>query len=522
MIRGDEESEHSVASAIVLAVLLTAGVLAGCGPAEVAEGPPPVRPIKMVEIGDALSTVNRQYPGRIAPALEAQLGFEVAGRIISFPVDEGQYVRQGQVLARLDPSDYEAQLDAAQADVKAAEADFERFRALLDKNAVSERDFQSRERNFEVAQSRLKIAEKKVADTRLTAHFSGRVARKLVDDYQNVQAKQPVAAVAGRIATPDQGGRAEADVTLGVPGGPGALEAWVTVTAYPDRAFEAEVAELSTAADPVTRTFEATLSFTPDDDVNVMPGMTARVSIAASWRRGAGVPASPVPAVCVATADDGAAYVWKVDPETLEVSRAIVEVGELTGANIVVRSGLSSGDLIAASGVHHLRQGMKVRRLGMNLAEFSINNRTVTLVLSAVLLFAGYQAFNGMSRLEDPEFTIKDALVITPVPRGFGGGGGRGGHRRDRNRRAEARPAQGDRVEIRPWTVHRHRDHPGQVRQLVAAPGLGRAAAQGRRRPEQPAAGRRRPRSSSTTTATCSGSSVSSTVRSTTTPSSRR
>ena len=66
MIRGTRESEPPAVGAIVLAVLLTAGVLAGCGPAEVAEGPPPVRPIKMVEIGDALSTVNREYPGRIA------------------------------------------------------------------------------------------------------------------------------------------------------------------------------------------------------------------------------------------------------------------------------------------------------------------------------------------------------------------------------------------------------------------------------------------------------------------------
>ena len=362
MIQRSGQHIFSTGPAAALALLVVAGSLAGCGPAEVAEGPPPVRPIKMVEIGDALSTVNRQYPGRIAPALEAQLGFEVAGRIISFPVDEGQYVRQGQVLARLDPSDYQAQLDAAQADVKAAEADFERYRALLDKNAVSERDFQSRERNFEVTQSRLKIAEKKVADTRLTAHFSGRVARKLVDEYQNIQAKQPVVLLQDESQLQIKVDVPEADATLSVPGGPGALEAWVTVIAYPDRAFEAEVAELSTAADPVTRTFEATLSFTPDDDVNVMPGMTARVSIAA---RGAvsGSAGFAVPAVCVGTADDGAAYVWKVDPETLEVSRAIVEVGELTGANIVVRSGLSIGDLIAASGVHHLRQGMNVRRL---------------------------------------------------------------------------------------------------------------------------------------------------------------
>jgi multidrug efflux pump subunit AcrB len=52
----------------------------------------------------------------------------------------------------------------------------------------------------------------------------------------------------------------------------------------------------------------------------------------------------------------------------------------------------------------------------MNLAELSISKRTVTLVLTVVMIGGGIQAFNGMSRLEDPEFTIKDALVITPYP----------------------------------------------------------------------------------------------------------
>jgi len=52
----------------------------------------------------------------------------------------------------------------------------------------------------------------------------------------------------------------------------------------------------------------------------------------------------------------------------------------------------------------------------MNLAELSISKRTVTLVLTVVMIGGGIQAFNSMSRLEDPEFTIKDALVITPYP----------------------------------------------------------------------------------------------------------
>ena len=52
----------------------------------------------------------------------------------------------------------------------------------------------------------------------------------------------------------------------------------------------------------------------------------------------------------------------------------------------------------------------------MNLAEFSIRNRTTVLVLTAVLLFGGALSFNRLSWLEDPEFTIKEALVFTPYP----------------------------------------------------------------------------------------------------------
>ncbi len=362
MIRRGKEFLLAPVWPVALGFWIAAGSLAGCAPEEGVEAPPAVRPIKMVEIGAAVTAVNRQYPGRVAAKLEAELGFEVAGRISSFPVNEGQQVRQGQVLARLEPSDYEAQVAAARADLRAAEADFERFRELLEKNAVSERDFQSRQRNFEVAQAHLQIAEKALADTRLTAHFAGRVARKLVDDFQNVRAKQAVLLLQDESNLEIKVDVPEADLALGDPDRRSELEPWVSVTAFPGRSFPAQISEVSTAADPVTRTFEATFAFKPDDDVRVLPGMTARVSLSVE-RAADDSPGFAVPSQSVATGDDGGHYVWRVDPQTLEVSRVAVEVGELTGAEVMVPSGLTRGDLIAVSGVHHLREGMKVRRM---------------------------------------------------------------------------------------------------------------------------------------------------------------
>ena len=52
----------------------------------------------------------------------------------------------------------------------------------------------------------------------------------------------------------------------------------------------------------------------------------------------------------------------------------------------------------------------------MNLTDFSLRNRTLVIVLTVAALYAGFQSFNSLPRLEDPEFTIKEALVITPYP----------------------------------------------------------------------------------------------------------
>ena len=83
----------------------------GCGE----EPAPPAlaaRPVKIVELGSDGTSAAREYPGEISPATNAQVGFEVPGKVIEFPVREGQEVAEGEVLAKLDPRDYDAALDA--------------------------------------------------------------------------------------------------------------------------------------------------------------------------------------------------------------------------------------------------------------------------------------------------------------------------------------------------------------------------------------------------------------------------
>ena len=143
------------------------------------------------------------------------------------------------------------------------------------------------------------------------------------------------------------------------------LEPRVTLTSLPGRSLPAQVKEIAATADPATRTFEARLTFDAPKDANVRPGMTATVTISVPSNTGSTSTSSrfAIPASAALADENGKAYVWKVDVDAMVVSRAPVVLGDLSGSDVRVESGLANGDTIAISGVHQLREGMKVRRL---------------------------------------------------------------------------------------------------------------------------------------------------------------
>jgi RND family efflux transporter MFP subunit len=347
--------------------LLTLAI--ACGGEEQAEEAPVARPVRMFTLGSGgVSEGTLEYPGVLSTTQSAELAFEVPGRIVEFPVDEGQDVQQGQVLASLDARDYEASRDAAAASMNAAKAEYDRYRDLYASNAVSQQELEIKRRNYELSEARNRTAEKALADTGLRAPFSGVVARKLVEDFENVQAKQSV------LVLQDESGM---EVTINVPerdfvlARPGlTLEErtartnpHVELSSLPGRSFPAALTEFATAADPVTRTYALTLAFDPPSDVAVRSGMTARVIVTVPADMAGEVAVFAVPADAVIADEGGNPLVWLVDEASMTVSRAPVVLGELSGTDVEIVSGLASGDVIAVSGVHNLRDGMLVRRL---------------------------------------------------------------------------------------------------------------------------------------------------------------
>ncbi|HEY5647418.1 MAG TPA: efflux RND transporter periplasmic adaptor subunit, partial [Pseudomonadales bacterium] len=158
------------------------------------EQTPVVRPVKVHTLGKPDAASRREYPGSIRAFQHADMGFEVGGRITEFYVSEGDDVVQGEVLARLDARDYEANLKASQANLRKAEADLRRSQNIYkeDPGAISTETIDTHQRAVDVAKANLAVSQKALDDTKLRAPFSGRMARKLVEDFQNVTAKEPV------------------------------------------------------------------------------------------------------------------------------------------------------------------------------------------------------------------------------------------------------------------------------------------------------------------------------------------
>lgn len=355
-------------SSVRLCAAIAAVALLG-GPVGCSQEPPAkkevVRPIKMLTVGSSAGN-TREYPGRLRAAQQADMAFEVPGRIIEWVFKEGDRVRMGEVLARLDPSDYQNTLEQSQAMERNRRTYLSRIAQAHKTGAVSDQDLNDAQAQLDVAAAETKISQKALNDTQLRAPFDGLMSRKLVEDYANVQAKQPVLIFEDpsymeiKVSVPerDLAGRRDqeqdrASITQ-------RIKPEVEVTALRGKKFPAQLKELATTADPTTRTFEATFSFQPGEEINVLPGMTAKVIVHPSGGIGVASDVS-IPATAAAADEDGNPSVWIVDPETSTVSRRPVTLGPMAEASVVITEGLNDGDTVAISGVTQLRPGMKVR-----------------------------------------------------------------------------------------------------------------------------------------------------------------
>jgi RND family efflux transporter MFP subunit len=352
-------------------LVLVAGMLTACDNNPESDVEEVVRPVKLMTIDIGGNGKTREYPGTVSATQSVELGFEVAGKIVELPISDGLAVNKGTLLGKLDESDFLAARELAEANRKAADSAYERAKRIFEQGAGSQAEVDRTLRDIDVARQELTKAQKALNDTVLKAPFSGMVSRKIADNFQNVQAKQSILLLEDISSLELDVNVPEQDFSGLTPGlslkqRTERVRPEIHVSSIANRSFKARLISFETSADPVTRTYRATFAFENPDDIHVLPGMTAKavLNVPPGKSSATGSLGLLIPATAVVTDIDGSAYVWKFDPGSSQVSKAIVTIGDMSGDNIRVLSGLHGGDQIATAGAAHLHEGMKVRPLG--------------------------------------------------------------------------------------------------------------------------------------------------------------
>jgi RND family efflux transporter MFP subunit len=350
---------RSILTGTLILFSFNAALLGGCREAAPPPSPEVSRPVAILEIAGIASISGLRFPGRVQATRRAELAFNVPGRIVEFPAEEGDNLSAGTLIARLDPAIFETRLSAARAEFDKARADYDRVREIWDKSqAVARAEVDQRRTAMEVARSSFAAAKRDAEDTRLTAPFDGVVARRHVENFQNVQAKEPIVS----LQNVD-----ELEIVIHVPerimrSEPRRAAGYAQFDDIPGRRFPVSLKSYSTEADPQTQTYEVVLRLTRPQDVTILPGMSAEVLPGDAPDNEA--PSSvAIPLNAVAAGPDGTPRVWVVDPDTDRVAARAVSVGAVQGSDIIVLDGLRIGERIVTAGLGHLREGMWVRPL---------------------------------------------------------------------------------------------------------------------------------------------------------------
>ena len=338
----------------------------------------PPKKVKAIKLGGVSDLAERSFPGRARAAQQSNLSFRVSGPLVELPINVGDEVTRGDLLARIDPTDFESRVAAVRGELTSAvaardlaEAEFNRAADIKQKNPdlISDSEYDQRLGRRDTAraqvtalESALKLAQDDLAYTYLLAPYDGVISATYVENFENVLAKRPIARLLDTDAI---------EVVIDVPERqigylPYLVSATVTFDAAPGVALEAMVKEVGSEASAVTRTYPVTLIMDQPDDADIRPGMAANARVVGRLPQTAGEVGMNIPATALFNKGEDGSFVYVVDESSMTLVQKPVEVSMLSGTGVIVKSGLSSGEWLVIAGVNSVSEGQEVRILDAN------------------------------------------------------------------------------------------------------------------------------------------------------------
>jgi len=341
-------------SALLPLILVLAA--AGCGVPDAPAAAPP----KIEEVPVRVAPVLRERvarpvhaSGRVGHAAETRLSFKVGGVIARILVDDGARVKRGQVLARLDPREIDAQLSSAESARVKAERDLERARVLRREDVVAGEVLENATTAAEVARATADAARFNRRFSEIRAPADGIVLSRLVEPGEVVGPGTPVLLVGagggdGRVV---RIGVADRDVVRLAVGDAATLQ----LDALPGRTLAGAVDEIAPAATPATGAFEVTVRITGEVGQKsalapLASGLVARVDI----RPSATEPVVTVPLAALVEADGARGRVFALAADRRRVLPRQVEIAFLVGDRVALAGGLDGVREVVSDGAPYL------------------------------------------------------------------------------------------------------------------------------------------------------------------------
>lgn len=325
----------------------------GCSPAKSEQQKLSTKPVKLYEIPSIISHSYDSFWAEVDAGNRAQLSFQVPGVIDKLEVRDGQSIKKGQLLASLDPTDYQLAVNASQAQYDLAQTRYLRNKQLYSKKLISTDTLDRSETDYKAAHANLEEAKTDLDYTLLKAPFSGVISLSFVKAHQFVAAKRAIL----NIINNDQ-----LDITISIPVpyvdriGLNTLKNknfMVVFDLYSEMIVPAKFKEMSTRADADTNSYSATMSLLRPTDINILTGMTGQVLVSSSIQTAA----IKLPNEAWIDKQVGKGKVWRYDPQNSTVKAIEVKLNNSGG----ITDGLTEGDLVVIAGAASLKEGQTVR-----------------------------------------------------------------------------------------------------------------------------------------------------------------
>ena len=339
---------------LLLAAFGVSSFITSCG--EQVKDTASIKTVKTDTVRMEGSQTLLQYPGKVKASEDISLAFRVSGTIRSIKVEDGQAVKAGQLLAELDPTDYQIQLDATEAQYKQVKSEAERVIALYNDGGTTPVAYDKAIYGLKQITALYEHHKDELAYTKLYAPFNGYIQKHLFKAHETVGAGMPVLSMVGQ-------GVPEVEINL-----PAAEyirreqfgNYQCTFDIYPGKVYPLQLRGITHKAN-ANQLYTMRLQLKTEGLPMPSAGMNTMVSI----RLNDGESQEMKVASGAVLLKDGVSGVFVFHPQDSTVQFKKVDVLRLTsdGQTVITSPDIQAGDIVISAGVHSIHEGEKVRPL---------------------------------------------------------------------------------------------------------------------------------------------------------------